>query len=110
MWNDAKFAIIVAKPTFSHGAPTRCAGHTIFCQILVYPSIPHQLIREALLHYCVPDDVAKLILAHLTNVKMTFSTGDFTTKWQKSREGDHGRVYHLNCSIHYDHEHDPQDR
>ena len=52
-----------------------------------FPSMAHQLIREALLHYHVSDEVAMLILAHFTNIKMRFSTGNVTTKWQSLEKG-----------------------
>ena len=47
-----------------------------------YPSIPHQLIEKSLRHYQVPEEIVGLVGYYLDNLKMRFSIGNFTTKWQ----------------------------
>ena len=48
-----------------------------------YPSISHRLIEEALIHYNFPQEVSSLVMAYFNNLKMRFTVGNKTTKWQK---------------------------
>lgn len=52
-----------------------------------YPSIPHQLIRKALEYYCIPPEVVKLVMSHMSTLRMRFTVGSITTKWQKLEKG-----------------------
>lgn len=52
-----------------------------------YPSVPHQLIQEALIRYHLPTNVRHLITNHLDQLKMRFTVGQFTTKWQRLEKG-----------------------
>lgn len=52
-----------------------------------YPSVPHQLIRKALEHYQVPLEIIKLVLSSLYSLKIRFTVGNFTTKWESLEKG-----------------------
>ncbi len=52
-----------------------------------YPSVPHQLIRNALDHYRVPSEVVELVMAHMDALQMRFTVGSVTTKWQRLEKG-----------------------
>ncbi len=52
-----------------------------------YPSVPHQLIRNALDHYRVPSEVVELVMAHMDALQMRFNVESVTTKWQRLEKG-----------------------
>ena len=52
-----------------------------------YPSVPHQLIKEALGHYHVPQEVTDLTMEHLGSLQMRFTVGKVTTGWQRLEKG-----------------------
>lgn len=52
-----------------------------------YPSVPHQLIQKALDHYQVPPEVVGLVMSHMDALRMRFTVGSFTTKWQRLEKG-----------------------
>lgn len=52
-----------------------------------YPSVPHQLIQKSLAQYQVPSEVTKLVMSHMDSLRMRFTVGDTTTKWQRLEKG-----------------------
>lgn len=52
-----------------------------------YPSVPHHLIRKALDHYQVPSEVVELVMAHMDALRMRFTVGSITSKWQWHEKG-----------------------
>ena len=52
-----------------------------------YPSLPHQVIFQALQHYHIPEEVSNLVREYFNSLKMRFSVGDSTTHWQRLEKG-----------------------
>ncbi len=52
-----------------------------------YGSIPHNLIQAALRQAYVPDEICKLVVSYYSDVTMRFTTGHFTTEWQRVEKG-----------------------
>ena len=52
-----------------------------------YGTIPHSLIMQTLKRAHVPEDVCALIESYYADVKIRFTTKDFTTDWQKVEMG-----------------------
>ena len=52
-----------------------------------YGSLPHEVIMTALKSAHVPDRMCKLVESYYADVKIRFSTKDFTTDWQQVEKG-----------------------
>ena len=52
-----------------------------------YGTIPHSLILKTLKRAHVPEDVCDLVESYYADVKIRFTTRDFTTEWQKVEKG-----------------------
>ena len=52
-----------------------------------YGSIPHSLIQLALRRAHVPEEVCKLVESYYADMKIRFTTKDFTTDWQRVEKG-----------------------
>lgn len=52
-----------------------------------YGSIPHSLIITALRRAHVPEEVCELVKTYYADVKIRFTTADFTTEWQQLEKG-----------------------
>ena len=52
-----------------------------------YGSIPHSLIKLALRRAHVPEEFCKLVESYYGNVKIRFTTKNFTTDWQRVEKG-----------------------
>ena len=52
-----------------------------------YGSIPHSLIQLALRRAHVPEEVCKLVEAYYADMKIRFTTKEFTTDWQRVEKG-----------------------
>ena len=52
-----------------------------------YGSLPHEVIMTALKNAHVPDQMCKLVESYYADVKIRFSTKDFTTEWQQVEKG-----------------------
>ena len=52
-----------------------------------YGSIPHSLIQLALRRAHVPEEVCKLVELYYADMKIRFTTKDFTTDWQRVEKG-----------------------
>ena len=52
-----------------------------------YGSLPHEVILTALRSAHVPEQVCKLVESYYADVKIRFSTKDFTTDWQQVEKG-----------------------
>ena len=52
-----------------------------------YGSLPHDVIMTALKNAHVPDQMCKLVESYYADVKIRFSTKDFTTDWQQMEKG-----------------------
>ena len=52
-----------------------------------YGSMPHSLIMTALRRSHVPEEICKLIESYYSDVKIRFTTKDFTTEWQTVEKG-----------------------
>ena len=52
-----------------------------------YGSLPHEVIMTALKSAHVPDQMCKLVESYYADVKIRFSTKDFTTDWQQVEKG-----------------------
>ena len=52
-----------------------------------YGSLPHRVIMTALRRANVPDEMCKLVEAYYADVKIRFSTGEFTTEWRQVERG-----------------------
>lgn len=51
------------------------------------PKCPSLVDKKALEHYQVSPEVTKLVVSHMDSLKMRFTVGDFTTKWQRLEKG-----------------------
>ena len=45
-----------------------------------YGSVPHAMIKEALEHFWIPQEVQDMMMMYYNNFKMRFAAGDFTTE------------------------------
>ena len=52
-----------------------------------YGSMPHSLILTALRRTHVPEDICKLVESYYSDVKIRFTTKEFTTEWQTVEKG-----------------------
>ena len=52
-----------------------------------YGSIPHKVINAALEAAQVPEQMRNLVASYYNDVKIRFTTRDFTTEWQKLEKG-----------------------
>ncbi|MEL7079400.1 MAG: Ulp1 family isopeptidase, partial [Cyanobacteria bacterium J06582_2] len=52
-----------------------------------YGSIPHSLIQLALRRAHVPEEVCKLVESYYADMKIRFTTKEFTTDWQRVEKG-----------------------
>ena len=52
-----------------------------------YGTLPHSLILKTLKRAHVPDEVCDLVESYYADVKIRFTTRDFTTDWQKVEQG-----------------------
>ena len=52
-----------------------------------YGSIPHDVIKKALERAHVPDNTRQLIDSYYSDVKIRFTTKEFTTEWQRLEKG-----------------------
>ena len=52
-----------------------------------YGSIPHDVIQKALLKAHVPENTRHLIESYYSDVKIRFTTKNFTTEWQRVEKG-----------------------
>ena len=52
-----------------------------------YGSIPHILIDQAMEFFHIPPEVRRLVRKYYDQFKMRFTTGSFTTEWQKLEVG-----------------------
>ena len=52
-----------------------------------YGSMPHSLIQVALEQAHVPEEVRKMIESYYSDVKIRFTTNNFTTEWQRVERG-----------------------
>ena len=52
-----------------------------------YGSIPHSLIQLALRRAHIPEEVCKLVESYYADMKIRFTTKDFTTDWQRVEKG-----------------------
>ena len=52
-----------------------------------YGSIPHSLILTALHRAHVPEEVCELVKTYYADVRIRFTTADFTTEWQQLEKG-----------------------
>lgn len=50
-----------------------------------YPSVPHQLIQEALEYYQVPPEVVKLVMSHMDSLRMMFTVATTPPDGKNSR-------------------------
>lgn len=53
-----------------------------------YGSIPHTVIEYAMDHYHIPDKVKALVKSYYSNLRLRFSTPDFTTDWIRVERGN----------------------
>ena len=52
-----------------------------------YGSIPHDVIQRALVEAHIPEDTRHLIESYYSDVKIRFSTKNYTTEWQRVEKG-----------------------
>ena len=52
-----------------------------------YGSVPHRLIERAMVQYHIPNKIQDIILRYYSNIKVHFTTGTFTTKYQRLEKG-----------------------
>ena len=52
-----------------------------------YGSVPHQLIERAMVQYHIPNKIQDIIIRYYSNIKVHFTTGTFTTKYQQLEKG-----------------------
>ena len=52
-----------------------------------YGSVPHKLLKLAMEHFWFPKAVQELLMEYYDNFVMRFSTGSFTTGWQRLEVG-----------------------
>ena len=52
-----------------------------------YGSIPHDVIMKALERAHIPENTRSLIKSYYSDVRIRFSTGKFTTDWQRLEKG-----------------------
>ena len=52
-----------------------------------YGSVPHKLIKLAMEHFWFPQAIQDLLMDYYDNFVMRFSTGTFTTEWQRLEVG-----------------------
>ena len=52
-----------------------------------YGSVPHKLLKMAMEHFWFPEAVQDLLMSYYDNFVMRFSTGKFTTEWQRLEVG-----------------------
>ena len=52
-----------------------------------YPNVPHQLIKYSVEHYNFPPTLSTLIMSDFNRMKMRFTVGKNTTRWQNLEKG-----------------------
>ena len=52
-----------------------------------YGSVPHKVLKLAMEHFWFPSEVQDLLMSYYDNFVMRFSTGEFTTGWQRLEVG-----------------------
>ena len=52
-----------------------------------YGSVPHKLLKMAMEHFWIPEEIQKLMMKYYDNFMMRFTVGDFTTEWQRLEIG-----------------------
>ena len=52
-----------------------------------YGSVSHAMIKEAMEHFWIRQEVQDMMMMYYNKVKMRFTAGDFTTKWQRLEVG-----------------------
>ena len=52
-----------------------------------YGSVPHKLLKMAMEHFWFPEAVQDLLMSYYDNFVIRFSTGKFTTEWQRLEVG-----------------------
>ena len=52
-----------------------------------YGSVPHALIQAAMEFFWIPKEVQEFLMKYYNNFKMRFTTGTFTTEWQRLEVG-----------------------
>lgn len=64
-----------------------------------YGTVPHKLVDHTLKAYHVPQKVQLLLWNYFGHFKMHFTSGDFTTNWQRLEVRIVIRMYHLCDSV-----------
>ena len=52
-----------------------------------YGSVPHTMIEEAIDFFWFPNELQEMIMSYYNNFQMRFTTGTFTTDWQRLGKG-----------------------
>ena len=52
-----------------------------------YGSVPHKLLKMAMEHFWIPEEIQRLMMKYYDNFMMRFTVGDFTTEWQRLEIG-----------------------
>ena len=52
-----------------------------------YGSVPHKLLKMAMEHFWIPEEIQQLMMKYYDNFVMRFTTAGFTTEWQRLEIG-----------------------